>query len=57
MKKLNNQTRCNKIDIYIDGTYFCSTDMCGTLKGAKKRFLFLHPEINEKDVKCKYFEQ
>lgn len=36
-KKINNATGCPKIDIYINGVYFCSTDWSLTLKGAIAR--------------------
>jgi len=36
-KKINSATGCPKIDIYINGDYFCSTDWSKTLKGAIAR--------------------
>lgn len=54
MKKYNNQTGCYKIDIYYKNEYLCSTEQSKTLKAAKERFLFLHPEINPIDIKCIY---
>ena len=37
VKKINSATGCPKIDIYINGDYFCSTDWSKTLKGAIAR--------------------
>ena len=36
-KKINNATGCPKIDVYVNGVYFCSTDWSKTLKGAIAR--------------------
>ena len=47
MKKYNNQTGCYKIDIYINGSYSCSTDKAKTCKAAIKRFLELHPNTDK----------
>ena len=33
-RKYNDQTRCYKIDLFIDGTYYCSTDQSKTCKEA-----------------------
>jgi len=44
-KKYNNQTRCYKIDLFVNGRYYASTDQSKTCKEAKekliKRFSFL----------------
>lgn len=53
MKRYNDQTGCYKIDIYVDGAYFCSTDQSKTLKAAKVRFLAKY-DFPEKSVKCKF---
>lgn len=42
MKKYNNQTKCYKIDIFINGCYECSTDWAKTCKEAKNRFIEKH---------------
>jgi len=34
-KKYNNQTGCFKIDLFINGSYVCSTDQSKTCKEAK----------------------
>ena len=44
MKKFNNQTGCYKIDIFIDGVYYCSTEQSKNCKIAKDRFIALHPK-------------
>jgi hypothetical protein len=38
MKKYNNQTGCYKIDLFLNGSYLCSTDQSKTCKEAKKRY-------------------
>jgi len=37
MKKYNNQTGCYKIDLFINGSYFCSTAQSKTCKEAKEK--------------------
>jgi hypothetical protein len=56
MKKYNNSTGCYKIDIYVEGVYYCSTDQSKTCKAAKKRFSELHPKIDIKLIKCFYYK-
>jgi len=50
--KYNYQTGGYKIDVYIDGAYFCSTDRHKTLKAAKARFLELNRGFDPDRVKC-----
>lgn len=52
MKKYNNSTGCYKIDIFIDGVYFCSTDQSKTCKQAKEKFLKKYPEMT--GVSCHF---
>lgn len=35
----NNQKKCYKIDIFVDGNYACSTNQSKTCKQAKERFI------------------
>jgi len=56
MRKYNNQTGCYKIDIFYNGTYFCSTDWSKSCKAAKERIIQLHPEFNPVLVKANFFK-
>jgi len=53
MKKYNNSTGCYKIDIFVCGVYFCSTDQSKTCKEAKEKFLKKHLEFLGV-VKCNF---
>lgn len=56
-KKYNPHTKGYKIDIYVNGTYYCSTDWAKTCKAAKLRFLEVHKyKLNPTDkVKAVFF--
>jgi hypothetical protein len=49
-RKYNNQTGCYKIDIFVDGNYWASTDMSKTCKAAKERALETNPQLNGKKI-------
>lgn len=38
MKKYNNQTKCYKIHLFLNGKYLCSTDWSKTCKEAKQKY-------------------
>lgn len=42
MKKYNNQTGCYKIDIFLNGSYVCSTEQSRTCKIAKDKYAKFH---------------
>lgn len=50
--KFNEQTGCNKIDIYVDGVYYCSTDQSKTLKAAKE--MIQQKVSGLYNITCKY---
>lgn len=54
MKKYNNQTKGYKIDIFVKGNYYSSTDQSKTCKSAKENFLRLFPTVNAKDVIARF---
>lgn len=49
-RKYNNQTGCYKIDIFVDGTYWASTDWAKTCKAAKLRAIETNPHLSDKKV-------
>ena len=57
-KKINNVTGCPKIDIYINGDYFCSTDWRKTLKGATARVKESYKDkLNASDKITAFFDR
>jgi hypothetical protein len=57
MKKYNNQTKCYKIDLFLNGTYLCSTDQAKTCKEAKKKFANRYYNGNvPKELKAYFFK-
>ena len=58
MKKYNNQTRCYKIDLFLNGAYLCSTDQSKTCKEAKKRYAARYYNGNmPAGLKANFFKQ
>ena len=47
MKKFNNSTGCYKIDVYVDGGYFWSTDWSKTCRDAKEKAI---RHLNEHNI-------
>lgn len=48
MKRYNNQTGNYKIDLFLNGSYVCSTDQSKTCKQAKETYLKHNPNIKGK---------
>jgi len=49
-RKYNNQTGCYKIDIFVDGVYWASTDQARTCKIAKQRALETNSHLADKKI-------
>lgn len=54
-KKINNVTNCPKIDIYLNGVYWCSTDQSKTIKRAIQRIKDKYV-TNSSDKVTAYFD-
>ena len=64
-RKYNDQTGNYKIDIFVNGAYYCSTDQAKTCTQAKNRIIELakkYPQsfialqgIAPESIKCKFF--
>lgn len=55
-KKINNVTGCPKIDIYLNGVYWCSTDQSKTLKNAVARIKEAY-KLNASDKVTAHFDR
>lgn len=51
MKTYNAQTQGYKIDIYVDGKYWCTTDMFKTLKRAVSHAVEYWPKTSKVSAK------
>lgn len=55
LKKFNSSTGCYKIDVFVNGIYFTSTDQSKTCKEAKQTFVKSHPQFKWQSVTAHYF--